>query len=63
MMMRYSVVVFDRKVFKALKGVYQDVHVDDYISVILIDNKRQAVTDEFIIPRRNTQDNVKSIFV
>ena len=59
---RYSVVVSDRKIFKTLKGVYQDVQVDDYISIILIDNKRQAVADEFIMPRRNTQDDVKSIF-
>ena len=61
--MRYSVVVSDRKIFKTLKGVYQDVQVDDYISIILIDNKRQAVADEFILARRNTQDNVKSIFI
>lgn len=61
--MRYSVVVSDRKIFKTLTGVYQDVHVDDYISIILIDNKRQAVVDEFILARRNTQDNVKSIFI
>ena len=60
--MRYSVVVSDRKIFKTLKGVYQDVQVDDYISIILIDNKRQAVADEFIMPRRNTQDDVQSIF-
>lgn len=61
--MRYSMVVSDRKIFKTLKGVYQDVQVDDYISIILIDNKRQAVADEFIMARRNTQDNVKSIFI
>ena len=59
---QYSVVVSDRKIFKTLKGVYQDVQVDDYISIILIDNKRQAVSDEFIMPRRNIQDNVQSIF-
>lgn len=61
--MRYSMVVSDRKIFKTLKGVYQHATVNDYISIILIDNKRQAVADEFIIPRRNTQDNVKSIFI
>ena len=60
--MRYSVVVSDRKIFKTLKGVYQDVQVDDYISIILIDNKRQTVADEFIMPRRNTQDDAQSIF-
>ena len=61
--MRYSVVVFDRKIFKTLKGVYQDVQVDDYISTILIDSKRFAVANEFIMPRRNAQDNVQSIFI
>ena len=61
--MRYSMVVSDRKIFKTLKGVYQHATVNDYISIILIDNKRQAVADEFIITRRNTQDNVKSIFI
>lgn len=61
--MRYSMVVSDRKIFKILKGVYQHATVNDYISIILIDNKRQAVADEFIITRRNTQDNVKSIFI
>ena len=60
--MRYSVVTTDRKVFRTLKEVYQHVTVDDYISIILIDNKRQAVADEFIMPSRNTQDDVKSIF-
>lgn len=59
---RYSLVTFDRKVFKTMKGVYQDVPVDDYISTILIDNKRLVVADEFIMPRRNAQDNSKSIF-
>jgi hypothetical protein len=60
--MRYSVVITDRKVFRTLKEVYQHVTVDDYISIILIDNKRQAVADEFIMPRRNTQNDVKSLF-
>ena len=60
--MRYSVVITDRKVFRTLKEVYQHVTVDDYISIILIDNKRQVVADEFIMPRRNTQNDVKSLF-
>lgn len=61
--LRYSVITFDRKVFKSLKEVYKNVTVDDYISVILLDDKRFEVADEFIMPRRNTQDNVKSIFI
>ena len=35
--MRYSVVVFDRKVFRTMKEAYQHVTIDDYISIILID--------------------------
>lgn len=61
--MRYSAVVSDRKIFKTLKGAYQDVTVDDYISVILIDEKRQVVADEFIMPRKKTQDDIQSIFI
>ena len=62
MTMRYSVVVSDLKVFKKMKEGYQHVTVDDYISIILIDNNRQAIADEFIMARRNTQDDVQSIF-
>lgn len=61
--LRYSVILFDRKIFNSLKEVYKNVTVDDYVSVILLDNKRFAVADEFIMPRRNTQDNVQSIFI
>lgn len=61
--MRYSAVISDRKIFKTLKGVYQDVTVDDYISVILIDMKRQVIADEFIMPRKKTQDDIQSIFI
>ena len=61
--LRYSVILFDRKIFNSLKEVYKNVTVDDYVSVILLDNKRFAVADEFIIARRNTKDNVKSIFI
>ncbi len=39
--MRYSIVVSDRKIFKILKGVYQHATVNDYISIILIDNIRR----------------------
>ena len=60
--MRYSMVVSDLKVFNKMKEVYQHVTVDDYISIVLIDNKRRAIADEFIMPRRNTQDDVQSIF-
>lgn len=61
--LRYSVVLFDRKIFNSLKEMYKNVTVDDYVSVILLDNKRFAVADEFILTRRNVTDNVKSIFI
>ena len=60
--MRYSAVISDRKVFKTLKGVYGNATIEDYISVILIDEKRQTITDEFIILRKNMPDDIQSIF-
>lgn len=59
--MRYSAVISDRKIFKTLKGVYGNVTVDDYISVILIDEKRQVVADEFIMPTKGESNFTKSI--
>ena len=59
--MRYSAVISDRKVFKTLKGVYGNVTVDDYISVILIDDKRQAIADEFIMPTKGESNFTESI--
>ena len=60
--LRYSAITFDHRIFNLIKEVYKNVTVDDYISVILLDNKEFTVVDEFIMPRRNTQDDVKSIF-
>lgn len=59
--MRYSAVISDRKIFKTLKGVYGNVTVDDYISVILIDDKRQVVADEFIMPTKGESNFTESI--
>ena len=59
--MKYSAVISDRKVFKTLKGVYGNVTVDDYISVILIDDKRQAIADEFIMPTKGESNFTESI--
>lgn len=61
--MRYSVVVSDRKVFKTLKGVYGNVTVDNYISVILIDKKRQVVADEFIMSTKGESNFTESILI
>lgn len=60
--MRYSLVISDRKLLKALKLDYQHIAIDDYVSVILVDFKRQIVVDEFIMARRDEKNNVKSIF-
>ena len=59
--MRYSAVISDRKVFKTLKGAYANVTVDDYISVILIDEKRQVIADEFIMPTEGESNFTESI--
>lgn len=59
--MKYSAVISDRKVFKTLKGVYGNVTVDDYISVILINDKRQAIADEFIMPTKGESNFTESI--
>lgn len=59
--MRYSAVISDRKVFKTLKGVYGNVTVDDYISVVLIDEKRQVIADEFIMPTKGESNFTESI--
>ena len=59
--MRYSAVISDRKVFKTLRGVYCNVTVDNYISVILIDDKRQAIADEFIMPTKGESNFTESI--
>ena len=61
--LRYSAITFDHRIFNLIKEVYKNVTVDDYISVILLDNKEFTVADEFVMARRNTQDNVKSIFI
>ena len=59
--MRYSAVISDRKVFKTLRKVYCNVTVDNYISVILIDDKRQAIADEFIMPTKGESNFTESI--
>ena len=59
--MRYSAVISDRKVFKTLRGVYGNVTVDNYISVILIDDKRQVIADEFIMPTKGESNFTESI--
>lgn len=59
--MRYSAVISDRKVFKILKGVYANVTVHDYISVILIDVKRQVIADEFIMQTKGESNFTESI--
>ena len=60
--LRFSAITFDCRIFNLIREVYKNVTVDDYVSFILLDNKEFTVVDEFIMPRRNTQDDVKSIF-
>lgn len=59
--MRYSAVISDRKIFRTLKGVYSNVTVTDYISIILIDDNRQTIADEFIMPTKDESNFTKSI--
>lgn len=59
--MRYSAVIFDRKIFRTLKGVYSNVTVTDYISIILIDDNRQTIADEFIMPTKGESNFTESI--
>lgn len=59
--MRYSAVISDRKIFRTLKGVYSNVTVTDYISIILIDDNRQTIADEFIMPTKGESNFTKSI--
>lgn len=60
--LRYSAITFDHRIFNLIKEVYKNVTVDDYISVILLDNKEFTVADEFVMARKTAQDNVQSIF-
>lgn len=60
--LRYSAITFDHRIFNLIKEVYKNVTVDDYISVILLDNKEFTVADEFVMARKNAQNNVQSIF-
>lgn len=59
--MRYSVITFDRKIFRTLKGEYSNVTISDYVSIIFIDHNRFEVADEFIMPTEGESNFTESV--
>ena len=61
--LRLSIVTFNEVAFKVAKKQYSTEMVSDYISVILLDEKFQKVTDEFILTQRNEKQKFESVLI
>ena len=61
--LRLSIVTFNEVAFNEVKKQYSTVRVSDYISVILLDQKFQKVTDEFILTQRNERQKIESVLL
>lgn len=61
--LRLSIVTFNEVAFKVAKKQYSTAMVSDYISVILLDQKFQKVTDEFILTPRNEKQKIESVLL
>lgn len=61
--LRLSIVTFNEVAFNEVKKQYSTIMVSDYISVILLDEKFQKVTDEFILTQRNERQKIESVLL
>ena len=60
---KFSLIVFDKKLFDDLTKCYMSALVSDYISIVLLDKEKHLVSQEFIFKRRGETQATKSVLV
>ncbi len=58
---KFSVVIFNEKIFNYVKKECQNIYLPSYVSLILIDENSQTIKDEYILNFKNSDEHVNSV--
>lgn len=60
---KFSVVIFNEKIFNYLKKECQYIYLPSYVSLILINEVSQTIKDEYILNFKNSDEHVDSVLI
>lgn len=60
---KFSVVIFNEKIFNYVKKECQNIYLPSYVSLILINEVSQTIRDEYILNFKNSDEHVDSVLV
>lgn len=60
---KFSVVIFNEKIFNYVKKECQNIYLPSYVSLILINEVSQTIKDEYILNFKNPDEHVDSVLI